>query len=250
VPEQLTQVILSVLDNALRVATMRVTCAVDNKSDAVRLRITDDGPGIPLEMRDRVFEPFFTTRRSEGAVGLGLSLARAVAVDYGGTLSVSAPIGGEPNGACLVLQLPKMKSSHGEGLGEPDSSGAKTITAGRRVLVVDDEADLLDLLKTALYMRGYLVDAVGTGMDALAKLGENSYDAAVIDFQLTGSMSGGDVHDHIIKEYPQLAERVFFITADTMNYQTHLSLQGTRRPVLEKPFLMADFIAELEKLFA
>lgn len=246
VPEQLTQVIMSLLKNALSAARERIVCAVVNKADLVRVRIVDDGPGIPLEQRERVFEPFHTTRRAEGAVGLGLSLARAVAVDYGGALSVSSPTGDEPDGACLILQLPKLKPVAKE------EGGAETVDAPagqtRKVLIIDDEADLLDLLKTALYMRGYVVDTAGTGLDALAKLKDNDYDAAVIDFQLSGTMSGCDVYDHIVKDHAQLADKVFFITADTMNYQTRLFLDETGRPVLEKPFLMTDFIAELEKL--
>lgn len=245
VPEQMTQVILSMLDNALRAATERVFCTVETKAEIVRLRVVDDGPGISLELRERIFEPFYTTRRHEGAVGLGLSLGRAVAVDYGGNLSVSSAIGNEPNGACLILQMPRIKVAARE---VSQDAGQKSLGMGRRVLIVDDEADLLDLLKTALYMRGYLVDAVSTGAEALAKLAENRYDAAVIDFLLLGAMSGSDVYDHIVDAYPELADKVFFITADTLNYQTRLYLEGTRRPVLEKPFLMADFVAELEKL--
>lgn len=245
VPEQVAQVVLSLLDNALRMAHNQIVCTVENKGDLIRLRVVDDGPGIELDLRDRIFEPFFTTRREEGATGLGLSLARAVATDYGGSLTVSAPGGNEPRGACLVLQLPLMKPVT-ETKDKEDAPKAEI--SERKILIVDDEADLQDLLKTTLYMRGYLADTVGTGMEALEKLKETEYDAIVLDYLLKGALSGQQVYREIGSQYPHLVSRVLFITADMLNYQTRLFVESTGRPVLEKPFLIADFMAELAKL--
>jgi len=115
---------------------------------------------------------------------------------------------------------------------------------------VDDEADLLDLMKTGLFMRGYIVDALASGAGAIENLGKHPYDAVIIDYLLSGALSGADVYAHIKEHHPQLKDRVLFITADTMNYQTRLFLETTGRPVLEKPFLMADLAAELQKIAA
>jgi len=247
IPEQLAQVVFSLLDNALRYAESRVVFNLEVKGELMRLRVVDDGPGIPPEIQERVFEPFFTTRRDSGAVGLGLSLARAVANDYGGSLTISSATGDEPHGACLSLQLPLLTSYLNDSRQKEQDNPAVRTLPSRRILVVDDEADLLDLLKTGLYMRGYLVDAVGSGMEALEKLKNNSYDAVIIDFLLSGSLSGADVYAHIKEDFPQLQKHALFITADTMNYQTRIFLESTGRPVLEKPFLMADLVAELQK---
>ncbi len=249
VPEQLVQVVLSLVDNALRAAASHVVCALEKKGGLVRLRVMDDGPGIAPDLRERIFEPFFTTRRETGAVGLGLSLARAVANDYGGNLAISSGTGDDPDGACFVLQLPVLSQDTEASPVKKENvqSGGVEEAPAKRVLVVDDEADLLDLMKTVLYTRGYLADTVASGAEALEKLTTNNYDAAVIDFLLSGSLSGADVYEHISEHCPELREHVFFITADTMNYQTRLFLDNTGRPVLEKPFLMTDFISELQK---
>lgn len=98
IPEQLTQAVFSLLDNALRYAESRVVCTLEVKGDAAKLRVVDDGPGIPLQNQDRIFEPFFTTRRESGALGLGLSLARAVANDCGGSLAIASAASDEPRG--------------------------------------------------------------------------------------------------------------------------------------------------------
>lgn len=246
VPEQMTQIVLSLLDNALHAAKKQVVCSLENKGELIRLRVVDDGPGISLDLRDRIFEPFFTTRREEGATGLGLSLARAVATDYGGSLTVAAPAANEPKGACLVLQLPLMKKSADETQAEAPEK--KVEAAEKRILIVDDETDLQDLLKTTLYMRGYRADTAATGMEALEKLKEEEYNAVVLDYLLKGSLSGQQLYREIAEQYPALVPRTLFITADMLNYQTRLFVESTGRPVLEKPFLMADFITELSKL--
>ena len=248
VPEQLTQAVLSLLDNALRFAESRVVCTLEVKGDTARLRIADDGPGIAANIQERVFEPFFTTRRDAGAIGLGLSLARAVANDYGGSLVITPATGNEPKGACLSLQLPLMASSAPTSKNRPQKKSAAAPLPSHRILVVDDEADLLDLLKTGLYLRGYRVDAVASGVEALERLKQNSYDAVIIDFLLSGALSGADVYAHIKDNLPQLKDHALFITADTMNYQTRLFLETTGCPVLEKPFLMADLAAELQRM--
>ena len=248
IPEQLTQAVFSLLDNALRYAESRVVCTLEVKGDAAKLRVVDDGPGIPLQNQDRIFEPFFTTRRESGALGLGLSLARAVANDCGGSLAIASAASDEPRGACFSLQMPLAAVA-----GEPGKAGGKPaadLLSARRILVVDDEADLLDLMKTGLYMRGYIVDALASGTDAIENLDKYPYDAVIIDYLLSGALSGADVYAHIREHHQELKDQVLFITADTMNYQTRLFLETTGRPVLEKPFLMADLAAELQKMAA
>ena len=68
-----------------------------------RIRIRDNGPGIAAADLERIFEPFYTTRRDEGGTGLGLALCREYAIQIGADLSVSTAPG---RGACFRLRLP------------------------------------------------------------------------------------------------------------------------------------------------
>lgn len=248
VPEQLAQVLYSLLQNALKVAKECIVFAVEVKGDYVRLRIVDDGPGIPISDRDRVFEPFYTTYRNEGAVGLGLSLARAVASDYGGSLTISAPAQDEPRGTCLIFQLPILNL---DTLDEDESSHDGGAAASKPwILVVDDNADLRDLLTTTLYARGYRVDTATTGMDALEMMKLREYNAIILDFLLAGPLTGRQVYEEMGECYQEMQKSVIFITGDMLNYQTRLYLESTRRPVLEKPFLITDFLDELGNVIA
>jgi signal transduction histidine kinase len=78
------------------------TVATRQNGEQVELRFGDTGPGVPEELRDRVFEPFFTYGKREGA-GLGLSIARRIVEEHGGTIWIE---GGEEGGATFVLSLP------------------------------------------------------------------------------------------------------------------------------------------------
>jgi signal transduction histidine kinase len=103
-PQQLRTVILNLLRNAAEAggATSRVALDVRDRGDEVELRVDDDGPGVPEEQRERVFEPFFTTRAR--GTGLGLAIVRRVAEAHGGQVTVEPAPGG---GARFRVRLPR-----------------------------------------------------------------------------------------------------------------------------------------------
>jgi signal transduction histidine kinase len=100
---QLARVLGNLLDNAQRHAAARVRVAVRREGDRAVLEVSDDGPGVPADQRERVFERFVrlddARSRDDGGAGLGLAIARDVAVRHGGTLTLE-------DGARFVLRLP------------------------------------------------------------------------------------------------------------------------------------------------
>ncbi|MEN0067523.1 MAG: HAMP domain-containing sensor histidine kinase [Myxococcota bacterium] len=104
-PGELDQVILNLLDNAMRAAGRggRVDVEVTSEPRFLELRVSDDGPGIPEAMRERVFDPYVTTHRGKGGTGLGLHLCRRIVGRHGGELFVGA---GSNGGAQFTLRLP------------------------------------------------------------------------------------------------------------------------------------------------
>ncbi len=245
VPTQLAQVIMGVLDNALRFAKSRVICEIGTGGGKAWVSVADDGNGIPGELDEQVFEPFFTTRRGEGAVGLGLSLARSVVRDHGGDLFLAHDAEPDLPGARLVIQLPAVVETLSAA--EPSPVVDKEMRA-LQILLVDDESDLLDMLCTALTMRGYEVDPVQTGTDALERARTFDYDGIVLDINLPGAMNGRELFLRITAEKPEVAKRVLFITADTLNFETQRFLETVNCPSLEKPFLISNFLDAMELL--
>src|SRR5713101_3839466 len=105
--EQLSRAIRNLVDNAQRHAATRVALALSNGDGHVELIVDDDGPGIPVDDRERVFDRFTrldaARARDAGGLGLGLSMVKAIVEQHGGTVAIEdAPIGG----ARLVVRLP------------------------------------------------------------------------------------------------------------------------------------------------
>jgi signal transduction histidine kinase len=103
-PTQIKQAILNVLLNAVQACPIQgsIVIATERKNDDIVIKVTDSGEGVPAGERDRIFEPFFSTK--EGALGLGLSLALEIVRGHGGRISFTSEVG---KGATFLIWLPK-----------------------------------------------------------------------------------------------------------------------------------------------
>jgi PAS domain S-box-containing protein len=103
---QLKQLLLNLVANGRQAMPNGGVIEIDVHRDAehVLVVVTDEGPGIPVELAGRVFEPFFTTRRATGGSGLGLSVSLGIAEAHGGTLTLTSDAGA--GGAAFTLRLP------------------------------------------------------------------------------------------------------------------------------------------------
>lgn len=110
-PGEVKQLIANLVSNAADAMEARGTlkidahCVEDEDGQAVRIRVGDDGPGIPPEYRNRIFEPFFTTKKDVGT-GLGLWVAKEIARRHGGTIEVESHFGDGLHGTVFTVLLP------------------------------------------------------------------------------------------------------------------------------------------------
>jgi signal transduction histidine kinase len=102
-------VLTALLENARQAGASRVTLTAGRGRDAVRLKVQDDGPGVPQADRERLFEPFFTSRRAEGGTGLGLSIARSLLDASHARIALVETAGG----AAFELTLPRSSLERG-----------------------------------------------------------------------------------------------------------------------------------------
>ena len=102
-PVQIKQAILSVLLNAIEACLVKgcITLATESRGDHIVIKVTDDGEGIPLDHRDHIFEPFFSTK--EACVGLGLPLALEILKMHQGEMSFTSEVG---KGTTFFISLP------------------------------------------------------------------------------------------------------------------------------------------------
>ncbi len=99
------QVMLNLLQNAVQAAkgAPQVDVEIDCDKKSARVRVRDRGPGIEIEVLTRVFDPFFSTRLATGGSGLGLSVAREIVQDHGGTLDIASTVG---EGTTATIEIP------------------------------------------------------------------------------------------------------------------------------------------------
>src|SRR6185503_5314928 len=104
-PEQMRRVIHNLVDNALEALNESGTIEIETQHDAanslVRLVVADDGPGIPPEERDKLFLPYYSTKRRGS--GLGLAIVRRVVVEHGGSIDLTD---NTPRGTRFAVELP------------------------------------------------------------------------------------------------------------------------------------------------
>jgi two-component system cell cycle sensor histidine kinase/response regulator CckA len=167
-----------------------IAIKTDIDGDYVRIEFSDNGIGIPKKNLQKIFEPFFSTKKSDDSrsgTGLGLSVVYSIIERHGGRIEVSSEIG---KGTTFTIRLPNIQriSSSNE-ISSSDEANLDTAAKTRRkgnILVVDDEELICNLIKEALVTFGHSVDIAHSGESALALLKKSHYDIIYLDLTIYG----------------------------------------------------------------
>ena len=212
----LTKVLMNLTGNAVKFTDAgKVEIAIrllDEKPDSYRIRfsVQDTGIGIPKALHDRIFEPFFQadsgTARKYGGTGLGMTISKEIVNAMGGQIQVdSSPGAGSHFHFDLDFRRVKVRQK---------IAGTTVTTAvyGKRVLVVDDNATILTLIKELLLRDRHEVMTAHSGTEALEVLNAREFDVIFLDFNM-GDIDGAKVLQ--LYRFGRLqAAPVFFLTAD------------------------------------
>ena len=197
---RLAQSVANLLNNAAKYTpsggSIRLQAGRDG--DHAVIEVQDSGVGIPAEMLDRVFQLFAqvgrTIDRSQGGLGIGLSLVRSLVELHGGT--VTAQSEGTGLGSTFTLRVPCLPTAGAvASLRPPESTSAPAPLAARegvRVLLADDNVDAADTMSAMLQMSGHEVKTVYSGFEALRAAVQFSPDVMLLDIGMPG-MSGYQV---------------------------------------------------------
>jgi len=193
--------------NGIQHARTVVRVSVRRRGATITVEVRDDGEGMPPETAAHVFESYYTER--EGGTGLGLALVQRTVEAAGGTIGVETDVGA---GACFGFTVPRADKR------KKEMSGVVARTQlPARVLVVEDDTALRELLCTTLELRG--VEVVGAASAAEVRALKTPVDVAVVDYRLEDAR--GDAVFSLLRDRA-LAHRI-------------LGMSGAERPALEEP---------------
>ncbi len=246
--DQIAQVFTNIVVNAEHVlvemgekARLVITTRFDATSNEVVIKFQDNGPGVPEHLRARIFEPFFTTKEVGAGTGIGLAFSHRIVESHNGRIYLKSS---QDAGASFFVRLP-VATGQGEDGDCSDANGK--IPQAKRVLVVDDEPDVVDLIADILARDRYEVIVAGTAQEALERISETTFHAVLTDLNMP-EMSGLDLLAAIRERAPELAERVAFVTGDTISPGVAESLERTGRTSLEKPVSPTELRALIRDL--
>ncbi len=213
---ELHQIFSNLIANAVHAVGERgaVDVSVDaitrDDTEWVRVRVRDDGMGIDPHTRERLFDPYFSTKGPGRGTGLGLPIVQSVVISLGGRVQVEST---PREGTTFTVLLPALPGTTSTSAGIPRHAATTdaappaepAVRSGTRVLLVDDEPSVRRAATRVLESIGCVVTDVGSAADALALMRDRSaaVDVLITDFRMPGR-SGID----LIADVQQLGERV------------------------------------------
>jgi len=191
--EALTNLILNAVDAMPQGGT--ITVRTRSAASRVIMEVVDTGTGMTEEVRQRCLEPFFTTKGKRGT-GLGLSMVYGTVQRHRGSIEIDSRLG---NGTTFRLTLPPAQESPTTGKGDTAPASVRPL----RVLLVDDEDIVCQIIREYLVADGHMVETASNGRDALDAMAKAAFDIVLLDRAMPG-LSGDQVAVAIKELKPDL----------------------------------------------
>ncbi len=254
---QIQQIIMNLGTNAAHamwkaggMMTVGLSCVMVNPDETpeagltpgpyLRLSVSDTGMGMDTDTLERVFDPFFTTKKRGEGTGLGLWVVQAIVKNHKGAITVKSAQG---KGSTFEVFLPRIQA-HIPQAKEPPLSALK---GHGHLLIVDDEADLVELEKEMVERLGYSATTVCESVAALALFRENphGYDLVLTD-QTMPDMTGIDLAGEILSVRPDVP--IILITGYRDVVDTESAREAGVKAVVGKPMSRAEIGKTIKQL--
>ncbi len=250
---QIEQVLLNIYVNAwqampeggtITIATRKVHldetfCLPYNipAGDFVGIAIADTGIGMDEAVKSRIFDPFFTTKEKSRGTGLGLASAFGIIKNHGGIITVDSQAG---HGSVFKIYLPASPKPVA-----PEPVHIQTMSPGKEtVLLVDDEALIVQVGRSMLERLGYRVVTAGSGEEAIGKLKQmaDTVDLVILDLIMPG-LDGRHTFDRIQGLNPNL--RVLLSSGYALDGQAQAVLDKGCHGFIQKPFTLQELSSKI-----
>jgi PAS domain S-box-containing protein len=231
--ETLTNLVFNAVDAMPRGGTIRLSA--HRAGDDVVVECADSGVGMPADVQARVFEPFFTTKGEKGT-GLGLSMVFAIAKQHGGDVTVDSV---EGRGTTFRLRLPAaLDHAQRQRARDPENGGDAAPRRALRILAVDDQPALAQMIQHMLEPEGHAVVTCGSGEEALGLLAEGQFDVVVSDVGMGSGMNGFELAERIRRDWPSV--RIVLATG----WGSLLDMEDVEKrgvdAIVSKPYRLAE----------
>lgn len=241
-PAEIREIFINIINNALDAMPGGGAISFDAWAgdDAVYISVADTGEGMPEYVVRNIFDPFFSTKGVEGT-GLGMSMVYGIVTRHGGKIEVNSEIG---KGTTFTLQFPTTNKE--KTLIEISDTEQKTNVKSLRILVVDDEDKIRDILNQFLSRDGHTVKTVDNGADAINMVEGEDFDLVLCDIAMP-NVFGYDVVKALnrLKKRPKIGivsgwkEKLKNIDDKELNVDFYL----------KKPFTHSELTKHIDKAF-
>jgi len=219
----------------------RLSVRSRDEGEWVVVEIEDNGPGMPPEVLERVFEAFYTTKPRGVGTGLGLPISRDIVKGLGGQMSARSEVG---RGSLFEIRLP---AAVGHKVDDSDSVPATLVRRRLRILAVDDEVLLLKAYRRMLIDHHDVVTE-SAGLLALSRLEQDAaFDIVLCDLHMPG-MNGASFFEKVQSRWPGLSSKFIFITGGAFTSETKAFLAQAASHCINKPFHLDELLKLIETI--
>ncbi|WP_459203287.1 response regulator, partial [Pseudomonas fragariae (ex Marin et al. 2024)] len=208
----------------------------------VSIAVTDNGIGMPASIRDRVMDPFFTTKEEGKGSGLGLSMVYGFAKQSGGAARIYTE---EGVGTTLRLYFPVDEAVLSKN--DPPKASERRIGSSERILIVEDRPDVAELAKMVLDDYGYVSEIVLNAREALKRFEAGStYDLLFTDLIMPGGMNGVMLAREVRRRFPKV--KVLLTTGYAESSIERTDIGGSEFEVVSKPCMPQDLARKVRQV--
>ncbi|WP_016956901.1 hybrid sensor histidine kinase/response regulator [Catenovulum agarivorans] len=211
----------------------------------VCLSIKDTGVGMDEQTKQNIFQPFYTTKGKKGS-GLGLSLAYNFVKSCRGYINVESQLG---RGSCFNIYFPvidyKQTNSNEPKVAKAVNMDFEQSFRGKRVLVVDDEKPILQLLSEFLKIYGLEVETADSGESGLVLAKNQDFDIILSDLVMPGQLDGAQFAGEVLKQKPQ--STIIFMSGYTDNRLSDKQ-ELADIPIINKPFRKKELLNQMHQM--
>jgi signal transduction histidine kinase len=253
--QQIVQVLINLINNACDAMeettrypegkTLRISTGT--REGRAFLRIEDNGPGVPPELESKLFAAFFTTKEPGRGTGLGLSICRHILQEHDGDISLENRPG---QGCGFILDFPLGAEAELARLAQLEiaqEAAGYAAVPGKRVLIIDDEKDIADLVARLMREDGDEVTVVYDCSEALAHIDTDGFDLVISDMEMEHA-KGSDIYARVAAV--KARAKILFMTGDILNPKVLDFLSRTNSEYLVKPFDIEDMRQAARRLLA